>query len=172
MGRFIKGRDGCVWCGPSWPYTTGIALDAIARQSKQNGHRFDGEFGKYLRQYCRQHFRDGDFTRPYLVEHYNAETGEPLSDDVDYNHSYFLELLIAHVCGIGVTQQGASINPVDIGLRYFKLENVKIRGHLLSVTYSKDRSRPEMGLRQGMRVLLDGQEVFSSENLTPAEVAL
>ena len=172
MGRFIKGRDGCVWCGPSWPYTTGIALDAIARQSKQNGHRFDGEFGKYLRQYCRQHFRDGDFTRPYLVEHYNAETGEPLSDDVDYNHSYFLELLIAHVCGIEVTQQGVSINPVDIGLRYFKLENVKIRGHLLSVTYSKDRSRPELGLRQGMRVLLDGQEVFSSENLTPAEVAL
>lgn len=171
LGQFIKGRDGCVWCGPSWPYTTGIALDAIARQSKGNQHCFDREFGVYLRQYCQQHFRDGDIHRPYLVEHYNAETGEPLSDDVDYNHSYFLELVIAHLCGVEITESGAVIDPIDIGLRYFRLDNVAVCGHRLAVHYSRGQDRPEKGLKAGFRVFLDGVQAFEADALVKTEVA-
>lgn len=166
MGNFIKGRDGCVWCGPSWPYTTGIALDAAARQSKQEGHIYDNEFGKFLRQYCIQHFRDGVLERPYLVEHYNAETGEPLSDDADYNHSYWLDLVITHVCGLEAGEQELTIDPIDIGLKYFKLDGVNIRGRRYGVFYSKDRDRKHLDLEKGFTVTRDGETIFHSEQLT------
>ena len=165
MGNFIKGRDGCVWCGPSWPYTTGIALDAAARQSKHENHIYDKEFGKFLREYCIQHFRDGNLERPYLVEHYNAETGEPLSDDADYNHSYWLELVIAHVCGLEVGEKEITIDPVDIGLKYFKLDGIKIRGHKYSVQFSRDKDRENLGLKKGFAVIRDGEIVFRSGTL-------
>ncbi len=172
MGNFIKGRDGCVWCGPSWPYTTGIALDAAARESKRRGHIYDREFGRFLREYCVQHFRDGDLERPYLVEHYNAETGEPLSDDADYNHSYWLELVIAHVCGMEIGETELVIDPVDIGLKYLKLDGVDIRGHKYSVHYSQGRDRERLGLEKGFAVLRDGETVFRSDVLTKTVLPL
>ena len=50
-GHFLKGRDGCMWAGPSWPYTTAIALEAIALQSRRFGHRYDEGFTRLLREY-------------------------------------------------------------------------------------------------------------------------
>lgn len=171
MGNFIKGRDGCVWCGPSWPYTTGIALDAAARQSKREGHVYDREFGKYLRQYSLQHFRDGVLHRPYLVEHYNAETGEPLSDDVDYNHSYWLDLVITHVCGLEAGERELVIDPVDIGLKYFKLDGVTIRGNRYGICYS-DKDRKHLGLEKGFTVTRNGETVFHHDTLTKTVLTL
>lgn len=165
LGTFIKGRNGCVWCGPSWPYTTCITLDAIARQSKAHNHCFDDEFKTYLRQYCFEHFRDNDPHKPYLVEHYNAETGEHLSDDVDYNHSYFAELVISHLCGIEVKEDRIVIDPVDIGLRYWKLDNITVRGHQLRLIYSKGKARPEKGLPAGLHIFVDDREVFAADGL-------
>ncbi len=138
MGNFFKGRDGCVWCGPSWPYTTGIAVDAIAIQSKHHHHRYDEQFAFFLREYALQHFRDRDIKKPYLVEHYNAETGEPLSDEADYNHSYFIDLIISHVAGLQVDMDGIRFDPIDIGLDYFLLDNIKIDGHVYKVTYKRN----------------------------------
>lgn len=172
MGTFIKGRDGCVWCGPSWPYTTAIALDAAARQSKREDHLYDKEFGAFLREYCIQHFRDGDLERPYLVEHYNAETGEPLSDDADYNHSYWLELVVAHVCGLEVGEREIVVDPVEIGLKYFKLENLNIRGHQYGLFYSRDKAREKLGLERGFVITRDGEKIFSSDELAKTVISL
>lgn len=138
MGNFIKGRDGCVWCGPSWPYTTGVALDAIGIQSKNNEHRYDEQFAFFLREYSLQHFRDRNVRRPYLVEHYHAETGEPLSDEVDYNHSFYIDLIISHVAGVKITEDGIVFDPIDIGLDYFILDNLKIRDDYYTITYKKE----------------------------------
>ncbi|MCD7965895.1 MAG: hypothetical protein LUG90_09030 [Clostridiaceae bacterium] len=138
MGQYIKGRDGCVWCGPSWPYTTGIVLDMLGKQSKKRGHSLDKLFGDQLHLYALQHFRDQDISRPYLVEHYNPETGEPLSDEVDYNHSFFIQLIMEHVLGIEVSEVEIVVDPVDIGLRHFKGGPVSVRGHELTVEYEKN----------------------------------
>lgn len=132
----IKGRDGCVWDGPSWPYTTSIALDMIAEQSRKYAHRYDAEFGKFLRELSWQHYRNGSLSQPYLVEHYHAETGEPLSDEADYNHSMYIDLIIRHVVGLRVTDGGFAIDPVHVGLQRYSLENVRLLGHSLSIRYS------------------------------------
>lgn len=138
MGQYIKGRDGCVWCGPSWPYTTGIILDMLGKQSKKRYHSLDRLFKDQLHLYALQHFRDQDIRRPCLVEHYNPETGEALSDEIDYNHSFFIQLIMEHVLGIGVSETEISVDPLDIGLTYFKGGPVSVCGHELMVEYKKN----------------------------------
>lgn len=139
MGNFIKGRNGCVWCGPAWPYTTGIALHALGSVCRNREHAFDGQFDRFLKQYTIQHFRDGDYRRPYLVEHYNPITGERLSDEADYNHSFWLDLVISYVAGIHVKEDCIEIAPLWTHLKWFELDNLNIRGHKLSVHYTSGK---------------------------------
>jgi len=162
MGRFIKGRNGCVWCGPSWPYTTGVAIDAIGIESKRHGHCFDNEFAHYLREYALQHFRGRDLAKPYLVEHYHGETGEPLSDEPDYNHSFFIDLIISHVAGITAAENGICFDPVDVGLEYFILDQVRIGEDSYRITYKAPGCgdpRAE-GLDEGYNVYKNGTKIF------------
>lgn len=154
-GNFFKGRNGCVWCGPSWPYTTGIALEALGNESRKRGHSFDEKFTRYFMEYTIQHFRDGDRNRPYLVEHYNSVTGERLSDEADYNHSFWLDIVINYVAGVVVEEDCVKIEPLDTNLRWFCLNNINVRGHVLTVMYSKDKVR--QGIKQGLTVLVDGK---------------
>lgn len=153
-GDFFKGRNGCVWDGPSWPYTTGIALDAIAQQSKLHGHRFDKAFAKYLHEYSLEHYRDRNLEMPYLVEHYDCVTGEALSDEADYLHSFYIDLIVRHVAGISPTQDGFEIDPINIGLEHFVLEKIFIKGRQIDVSYQKN---------DHYTVKVDNKQVFSEK---------
>lgn len=163
MGQFIKGRDGCVWDGPSWPYTNGIILDMLARQSKGSGHIFDEMFRDGLYRYAYQHFKDGNPECPYLVEHYHPETGEVLSDEADYNHSFFLELIFAHVIGITVLEDRVEIDPVEVGLEWYRCTGIRIRGHELSV----EKNVPDNGAGEDpwYRVTADGNCVYEGKGV-------
>lgn len=163
MGNYIKGRDGCVWCGPAWPYTNGIIVDALGKQSKKYNHKYDKEFTKYLRAYAQEHFRNNDLNCPYLVEHYNPETGELLSDEVDYNHSYFIHLIMSHVLGIEIHNNRLIIDPIDIGLDNFSCEQISIRGHRLDIAFDR---------KKGFTVTWDKKELHNSEMLTKVEIFL
>lgn len=134
-GRYIKGRNGCVWDGPTWPYTNSIALDAVGRMSLAHGHRFDGLFADLLRKYCLLHFQQHDGRTPYLVEHYDSLTGEPLSDEPDYFHSYLIDLIIRYVVGLRV--EDMSVEPVDIGLEHFTLDNIHVGGREIAISYDR-----------------------------------
>ncbi|MCR4621906.1 MAG: hypothetical protein K5663_07455 [Clostridiales bacterium] len=150
-GDYFKGRDGCMWNGPSWPYTTCIALDAAASQSEKHGHSFDLLFGGIFKQYTMQHFRGGDINQPYLVEFYDAETGEPLSDETDYNHSFYIDLVIRHIAGIQPREGGFVFSPLEAGLEHFSLKGIKLLGHTLEVEYSA---------RTGHILRVDGEETI------------
>lgn len=167
----MKSRDSCVWDGPSWPYTNGVALEAIGRQSKLHGHKFDKEFAEFLRKYSLQHYRNNVLGQPYLVEQYHAESGENLSDEPDYNHSYYLDLIMSFVAGINVTETEIVIDPLDIGLSYFRLEDVVVCGKKLSVTYAK-KARPQDQQEAGLMVYLDGKLVARAETLQELKVSL
>ncbi len=161
-GQFFKGRDGCMWDGPSWPYTTCIALDAIGEQSKRYAHGFDGQFGRFLREYAWQHYRNKSLNEPYLVEHYNAETGEMLSDDVDYSHSFFIDLIVKHVAGLAPTEHGFTVDPIDVGLSRFSLTNVVLNGLEISIHYQKEAAF-EVFIDQKLVHHSAGLEAFSWE---------
>lgn len=151
-GDYFKGRNGCMWNGPSWPYTTGVVLDALARQIKA-GYAFDKEFAKGLHEYTMEHFRGGNIKDPFLVEFYDSITGEPLSNEADYNHSYYIDLIVRHVAGIEPDDKGICFHPVDAGLRSLHLENVQLQGH-----------RVDVQMQDGVyTVQLDGDTVYQGK---------
>ncbi|WP_028548308.1 MGH1-like glycoside hydrolase domain-containing protein [Paenibacillus sp. UNC451MF] len=174
MGHFVKGRNGCVWDGPTWPYTNSIALDALAKESKRRDHQFDSEFASYFREYSFLHFMQRDLNQPGLVEHYNSETGEPLSDEQEYNHSYYIDLLISHVAGLTVEHDRVVLDPLDVGLDYFCLDRIKAAGMDIRITYRKPGVL-QTGLTEmdeGYRLFVNGKLTFSSPRLSRAELAV
>ncbi|KKB06919.1 hypothetical protein VE25_20750 [Devosia geojensis] len=150
-GQFFKGRNGCMWDGPTWPYTNSVVIDAIGKISRADNHEEDVLFAHFFWKYALMHFHQRDGETPYLVEHYNSLSGEPISDEPDYNHSYFIDLVIRHVAGLDVADDGAiTVDPLDVGLSNFALENVRLRGHSVSVRF---------GAEEGLTLYVDGQAV-------------
>lgn len=173
FGRFVKGRNGCMWNGPTWPYTNGIALDALARESKRRGGVYNEAFARGLREYSFLHFQNRDLNQPGLVEHYNSETGEPLSDEQEYNHSYFIDLIVSHVAGLSVEADEIRISPLDVGLDYFELDRVKAAGRELRIAYGRPglAKYPE-GIEAGYRLYVDGELIYVSDDLSAAALPL
>lgn len=169
----IRGRNSCMWAGPSWPYTNGITLDAIGKESKKLGHRYDTEFTQFLREYAWQHFESHDLNRPYLVEQYHAITGEPISDEPDYNHSYFLNLIISHVCGVEVEENKIVIDPIDVQLSYFTLDDLYIKGHKYNLSYEKvEGNEWDKDSKQGFCIYQDDQLIHASEKLEKVMITI
>lgn len=164
QGQFIKGRNGCVWNGPAWPYTNSIVLDGLAMESKKAHHEFDQLFAELFREYSWMHYSGRDLARPYLVEHYDSQTGEPISDEVDYNHSYYIDLVIRHIVGLDIQLDHIIIDPVDVGLDYYELDDVHAAGKVLRITFG----RPgviNLPVKAGLRLFVDDIEVAHSETL-------
>jgi len=172
MGHFVKGRNGCVWDGPTWPYTNSIVLDALAKESKRRNHRFDEQFAHYLREYSFLHFFHRDLNQPGLVEHYNSDTGEPLSDEHEYNHSFYIDLVIGHVAGLSIERDRLVLDPVDAGLDYFCLDRVQVAGLRIRITYRKPGVREDTGIDEGYRLFVDDELVYSSAGLSRTELPL
>ncbi|EYD74132.1 cell wall surface anchor family protein [Rubellimicrobium mesophilum DSM 19309] len=160
-GQFLKGRNGCMWDGPTWPYTNSITLDALARLSREAGHAHDELFAKRFWDFVLLHFQGRDGVTPYLVEHYDSATGEPISDEPDYNHSYFIDLVLRHVVGLEVgAGTRLTVDPIDIGLDSYSIEGLNIRGMSLSVRFSR---------AEGLRLLVEGNEVARRDKLEPLQ---
>lgn len=175
LGQFFDGRNGCVWDGPTWPYSNSIALDALAKESKRRNHRFDSRFAHYLREYSFLHFMQRDLQQPGLVEQYNSATGEPLSDEQEYNHSYYIDLIVSHVAGLSLEPDRIVLDPLDIGLDYFCLERVKAAGKEIRITYRRADALPGADvqeLEEGVRLYVDGKLVFANDTLCRSEIAL
>ena len=157
-GDYFKGPHGCMWNGPSWPYATGIALDALAKQSKKHDHAYDKAFEKHLEEYTQEHFAQGNSSAPSLVEFYDSKTGAPLSEEPDYCHSFYADLIVRHLAGIEPGEEGIFFHPIKTSRRYFSLRGLRIQGHAVDVYYQRPAENRYPGLDAGYTVYLDGQE--------------
>ena len=95
------------------------------------------------------HYNGGDGRVPYLVEHYNSMTGECISDDVDYSHSYYIDLVVRFVAGVRVEPDKIIVEPIDIGLEHFCLSGLWIRGHEVEVRLARN---------ERLSIFVDGEE--------------
>lgn len=149
QGQFFKGRNGCIWNGPAWPFANSMVLDGLAKESLKRDHALDGKFGEFFRKFTRMHYNGGDGRVPYLVEHYNSITGECISDDVDYSHSYYIDLVVRFVAGVRVEPDKIIVEPIDIGLEHFCLSGLWIRGHEVEVRLARN---------ERLSIFVDGEE--------------
>lgn len=158
----------CMWNGPSWPFATSVALTGYAR-TLQRRDALDGSlFVRLLHQYAASHVRvlpDGRRI-PWIDENQNPLTGDWIARTKllgnpryhergrDYNHSTFCDLVISGLVGLTPDEDGLTVCPLfPAEWKYLALENVRFRGHDLSVLWERDRD---------FRVIVDGCVVSRS----------
>ena len=78
---------------------------------------------------------------PYLVEHYNSQTGECISDEVDYNHSYYIDLVVKYIVGVSVEGDIFTVDPIDIGLEYFSMKNLHVLNYRIDVEFERNTQK-------------------------------
>jgi hypothetical protein len=180
----LKGHE-CLWNGPSWPFSTCLALKAVSNLL-DSGERQDSinasDYVRLLTQYAGQHIRrlpDGTAI-PWIDENLNPDTGDWIARTClskwengtwskekggyergkDYNHSSFCDAVVNGLFGIHPSLEVIRIAPLfPASWPYAVLQDVQVHGHMLDIRYEN----PRLG-GEGYRVFIDGDCVFSAEN--------
>lgn len=182
-----KGHE-CLWNGPSWPFSTCLALRAVANLLNSGERQtticaFD--YVRLLIQYALAHRRqlpNGRFI-PWIDENLNPDTGDWMArtrlmhwDESgwsrdkggyergkDYNHSSFCDLVIGDLFGVRPTLHSLCVRPLFPGdWPYAVLEDVRVHGYRLDIRYEN----PTLG-GMGYTVSLDGDIVHHSDWPSP-----
>lgn len=164
----------CQWNGPTWPYQTTQVLQGMGNlldHYKNTSPVTRSDYVRLLKQYAVTHYKNGV---PNLQENYDPDNGEPivgLQRSHHYNHSGYVDLVIGGLVGLRPREdQVLEVNPLVPSdpaapgfQRYFALENVAYRGHLVSVVFDADGTR--YGRGAGLSVMVDGREVARSAKI-------
>ena len=152
------------WNVHNWPMTTSHVVDAAARAAKDLAPALAPGAAELLMKYTRVQFIGGDLQRPCVSEYFDPVTGQPNAPNLDYGHSYFIDLVLRHVAGIEASPLTGTvrIHPLNLGLTRFEAENVRVKGHDLTVRW-----------RDGiLTVLVDGKQVARRHDLSPLSISL
>ena len=151
-------KHGCLWNGPSWPYSTSLTLAALA--NLLNDYQQDivtrADYLALLQQYAAtQHDPDG---KPMVREDHHPDERRWLAQGGDYNHSRYADLIITGLAGLRPRADDTlEINPlVPESWDYFCLEDAAYHGRLVTIFF--DRTGTRYGKGAGLRVLIDGVE--------------
>lgn len=136
----------CLWNGPSWPYSTSYALLALGSYINRVSdttmkRKYEEYFKEEFFKYTEQHFLLRDKSVPCIVEHYNPETGAPLSGQDDYNHSAYIDIIIRMVCGFNPSEGGTiDFSPINIGVESLTLENILYKKERYTILIDKTQA--------------------------------
>ena len=153
---------GCLWNGPSWPYSTSITLDALA--NVLNDYRPNGvtpsDYVALLRTFAlTQHDPNG---KPMVREDHHPDENHWLAQGADYNHSRYCDLVITGLVGLRPRPDDTlEVNPLaPPEWDYFCLDGVFYHGRAVTILYDRTGERYRKG--RGLRILIDGTEAASS----------
>ncbi len=173
---FVLKTSCCWWSGQSWPYATTQTLKALANllQNYRQNVITRGDYVRLLRIYALTHRKAG---KPYIAEAAHPDTGsweghDGYNHSEHYFHSGFNDLIITGL--VGVKPRADDVLEIDplapSDWPWFALDELPYRGHRVSVVWDKDGSRYRRGA--GLRILVDGKQAASSDNLGPLQVRL
>lgn len=116
-------RMNCPWNGRVWPMANSHIAESLANMASRNP-KLRTVAGQFLMQWLRMMTFDGNPHRPNCFEHYNPITGEPSAyrGIDDYMHSWIVDLIIRHVCGIDPS--GVEGQTIDCGLDWWSISKV------------------------------------------------
>ena len=87
---------------------------------------------------------------------------------MDYNHSYWIDLVVTVVAGVDVEEDRIIVDPLRLGLKWFRLDNLRIRGHRYTVSWSEGKDRAEAP--KGFRILRAGEKIYGGDTLEKVEI--
>ncbi len=109
-------------------------------------------FADLLMSYTMMCFREGNIADPIIYEHYNPETGKPISQEEDYFHSTWIDLIVSYVAGVIPLPGGkVAFSPIDCGFESFSLRGVRVASHVIDVEFDQTN---------GYRVMIDGRSTY------------
>ena len=156
---------GCLWNGPSWPYSTSLTLAAMA--NLLNDYRQDiitrDDYAALLHTYAATQ-RDPD-GKPMVREDHHPDEAHWLAKGEDYNHSRYCDLVITGLAGLRPRADNTlEVLPlVPAGWDYLCLDGVLYHGRAVTILYDRTGNRYHKGT--GLRVLVDGVEAGHSPTL-------
>jgi hypothetical protein len=156
-------RPDAFWVGPSWPAATSHVVEAFATSAKALDRSLLPKAAELFKRAAANHLRP----RADFYERYNPLTGEPLSAWADYMHSWWIDLIIRHVAGLMIQDDGSLvIDPLPLGLDHFALQGVPWHGRVLDVLWRA----PGNGRKDaGLTVRVDEKVVIRRERFKPGD---
>jgi hypothetical protein len=145
------------WNYATWPRTTCHAVDGVLWAAKTLDSSLRKKAATLFDRYTRMHFPNGDLQRPNIGERYDPHTGNAFMENLDYNHSSWIDLLVQHVAGITPQESDTLIiDPIDMGWKSFSFENIRYRNHNLDIGFTREK---------GMTIRIDGIVKVKTEGL-------
>ena len=92
----------------------------------------------------------------------------------DYNHSSFLDIIIAGLIGLRAAFGGVlTLAPLaDETIDYFALDNLLYHGHNLTIAFDRAATRYAASGCKGLCVWVDGNKVAEAAGLAPINITL
>ena len=152
------------WNWSTWPMTTCHVVDAAARAAKELAPALAPGAAELLKRYTKVHFIKGDLQRPCVSEYFDPVSGDPNAPNLDYAHSYYIDLILRHVVGIEADplSDEVRIHPLNLGLEHFEARNIRVKGHDLAVTWKDGQ----------LAVSVDGKLAATAPRLKPLKIRL
>lgn len=136
------------WNYATWPRTTCHVVDGTLWAAKTIDSSLCKKAATLFDRYTRMHFPNGDVQRPNIAERYDPHTGKPFMEELDYNHSSWIDIIMQHIAGITPQESNELvIDPVDMGWESFSVKNLRYRNHNIDIEFTR---------RNGMTVRVDG----------------
>ncbi|MBI5092765.1 MAG: hypothetical protein HZB26_10030 [Candidatus Hydrogenedentes bacterium] len=179
----FHGKDvgGCMWNGPTWPHANSLVLSAMAAALRENKNppMTTSNFFNLLQWFTMAQFRDQSLEFPWTGEYYNGDTGQWRTDERDYNHSTYLDIIIADMAGLRPRNDDTlEVHPlIAPECPSFVLDGVRYRGHNICIAWQRPNDmNPSPDGLPGFRVYVDGRllhhssdaHLFTAPNAVPA----
>ncbi|MBS1656167.1 MAG: hypothetical protein JSU05_15040 [Bacteroidetes bacterium] len=145
------------WNYATWPRTTCHVVDGVLWAATSLDSSLVNKAASLFDRYTRMHFPNGDIQRPDIAERYDPFTGDAFMENLDYNHSSWIDLLMQHVAGITPGEPDSIIiHPVDMGWNYFSFNNIRYQDHDIDIEFTREK---------GLTVRVDGIEKARTRGL-------
>ena len=173
-----KHVGGCMWNGPTWPHANSLVLSAMAAALRENKNApvDASHFHALLQSFTLAQFKDQDLTYPWTGEYYNGDTGVWRTAERDYNHSTYLDVIIADWAGLrprsdDVIEVQPIIDPNDE--TGFIVDGIRYHNHDVTIAFHPSVASAEpYDQRRGLRIYVDGHLVHHDPTASPRPVRL
>jgi hypothetical protein len=175
----------CMWNGPTWPHANSLVLTAMARTIRGDRGAKEGEASPLTREklwelflsFTKAQYRGQDPAFPWTGEYYDGEDAVWVTDERDYNHSTYLDVLIPDVVGLVPREDAVlEVDPLvpSGALSRFLLDGQRYHGRWVSVVWDApgDGDDAYEDTREGLEVHVDGALVHRRDDLGPLRVDL
>ncbi len=151
------------WAGLTWPATNSHVLEGFANTAKRLDRTQMPMAAELFHRMVALHLRP----RADFYEHYHPLTGQPLSGFRDYMHSWWIDVILRHVAGMEVQDDGSLvIDALPMGVTFYALRGAPYRGHKIDLLWN------DASTGKGLVVRCDGRVVHRAPTWKPGDTPI